>query len=103
MTNSARGVCLNVIFVIKLPVGIMRLRGLDRITASRLLPGESVTLPLRVRADSAGHYQLTSPNFSYQDDSGQAHRETGFTAEITVDPGTESGTCAEGHRRAGDR
>jgi hypothetical protein len=43
-------------------------------------------LPLRVRADGAGSYQLTSPNFSYQDHTGHAHRETGFAAEIVVDP-----------------
>ncbi len=86
LTNSGPGVCLNVIFTIRLPVGIMRLRGQDTIRESRLLPGESVTSPLRVRADSAGRYQLTSPNFSYQDHTGQSRRETGFTTEIVVDP-----------------
>jgi hypothetical protein len=86
LTNSGRGACLNIIFTIRLPVGIMRLRGQDRITVSKLSPGESVTSPFRVRADTAGCYQLTSPNFSYRDHTGQSRRENGFTAEIIVDP-----------------
>ena len=86
LTNSGQDAYLNIIFTIRLPVGIMRLRGPDRITVSKLPPGQSITSPLRVRADSAGRYRLTSPNFSYRDHTGHAHRETGFTAEITVDP-----------------
>jgi hypothetical protein len=86
LTNSGRYDCLNIIFTIRLPVGVMRLRGQDRITARRLCPGESVASLLRVRADTLGRYRLTSPNFSYQDHVGRAHRETGFTVEIIVDP-----------------
>jgi hypothetical protein len=86
LTNSGQNAYLNVIFTIRLPAGIMRLRGLDKITVGRILPGQSITSPLRVRAESAGRYRLTSPNFSYRDHAGRAHRETGFTAEITVDP-----------------
>ena len=87
LTNSGQDAYLNIIFTIRLPVGIMRLRGPERITVSKLSPGQSITSPLGVRADSAGRYRLTSPNFSYRDHTGHAHRETGFTAEITVDPG----------------
>jgi CHAT domain len=86
LTNRGPNAYLNIIFTIRLPVGIIRLRGPDRITAGRILPGQSTALPLRVRADSAGRYRLTSPNFSYRDHAGRAHRETGFTVEITVDP-----------------
>jgi hypothetical protein len=85
LENTGRETCLNIIFMIRLPVGIMRLRGQDRITVSKLPPGQSISYPLRVRADSGGCYRLTSPNFSYRDHSGHAHRVTGFTAEITVD------------------
>jgi hypothetical protein len=86
LTNSAQDAYLNIIFTIRLPVGIMRLRGPDRITERKLSPGQSITLPLRVRAGSAGRYRLTSPNFSYRDHTGRAHRETSFVAEIVVDP-----------------
>jgi hypothetical protein len=86
LTNSGQNAYLNVIFTIRLPVGLMRLRGPDKVTAGRILPGQSITLPLRVRAESAGRYRLTSPNFSYRDHAGRAHRETGFTVEITADP-----------------
>ena len=86
LLNGGQGACLNVIFTIRLPTGIMRLRGPDRITVNKLAPGESVPLPLRVRAGNAGRYRLTSPNFSYRDYSGQAHRQTGFAADIIVDP-----------------
>jgi hypothetical protein len=86
LTNTGQDAYLNVIFTIRLPVGIMRLRGQERIVASKLSPGQSIASPLRVRAASAGRYQLTSPNFSYKYHTGHAHRETGFTAEILVDP-----------------
>jgi hypothetical protein len=64
----------------------MRLRGPDKITASKLLPGQSITATLRVRAGDEGRYRLTSPNFSYLNHTGHPHRETGFAAQITVDP-----------------
>lgn len=85
LTNRGREAYLNIIFTIKLPVGLMRLRGSDKITVSKLSPGHSITSLLRIRADSEGRYQLTSPNFSYRDHTGRAHRETGFAAEIRVD------------------
>lgn len=86
LTNSGREPLWNIIFTIRLMAGIMRLRGPDKITVNTLAPGESVTSRLHVRAGSVGRYRLTSPNFSYVDHSGQAHRETGFAVDITVDP-----------------
>jgi hypothetical protein len=86
LANRGPEAYLNIIFTIKLPVGIIRLRGPDRITIGKLSPGQSIASPLRVRADNTGRYQLTSPNFSYRDHTGHARRVTGFTAEITVDP-----------------
>lgn len=86
LANNEPEPYLNVRFTIRLPVGIMRLRGQESITVNRLSPGQSVVLPLRVQADSAGCYQLTSPNFSYRDHTGHSHRVNGFTAEIIVDP-----------------
>ena len=86
LTNRGPNAYLNVIFTIRLPVGIMRLRGTDRITIRSLPAGESATSSLRVRAANAGRYRLTSPNFSYRDHAGRAHRETDCTVEITVDP-----------------
>ena len=86
LTNNGQDPYLNIIFTIRLPVGIMRLRGPERITVSKLAAGQSITSPLRVRADGAGRYRLTSPNFSYRDHTGHARRETGFAAEIMVDP-----------------
>jgi hypothetical protein len=86
LTNSGPRAYLNIVFAIRLPAGIMRLRGQDTVRAGRLAPGQSVTLPLRVRADVPGHYQLTSPSFSFQDHTGHSHREDRFTAEIVVEP-----------------
>src|SRR5689334_24927563 len=78
--------CLNVVFVIRLPTGIRCLRGPDRIRKPKLHPGESITALLRIRADRAGSYQLTSPSFSYTDHMSRAHHDNDFTAEITADP-----------------
>jgi hypothetical protein len=86
LTNSGSEAYLNIIFTIRLPVGIMRLRGPERITVGKLSPGQSVASPLRIRADNAGRYQLTSPNFSYREHTGHARRVSDFAAEITVDP-----------------
>jgi CHAT domain len=89
LTNSGPYECLNVIFVIRLPAGLMRLRGKERIGPIRLLPGKTVCEKLRVRAEKPGRYPLTSPNFSYQDHNGKSHREASFTAEIVVHPATD--------------
>jgi hypothetical protein len=86
LTNSGPYECLNVIFVIRLPAGVMRLRGQERIEAVRLLPGKTVCEKLRVRSEKPGRYPLTSPNFSYKDHNGKTHREASFTAEIIVGP-----------------
>ncbi len=85
LTNIGPNAYLNVIFTIKLPVGVIRLRGSDRITATRLAPGQSIALPLRVRTNNPGRYRLTSPNFSYRDHTGHPHREHHRTAEFMVD------------------
>jgi hypothetical protein len=86
LTNTTTGPCTKVIFTIRLPAGLVRLRGPSKIEVDSLLPGQSVISPLRVRAEKAGRYQLASTNFSYRDHLGRPHRETGFAAEITVDP-----------------
>jgi len=86
LTNTGRGGCMSIIFTIRLPAGITRLRGRERIEVGRLDPGQSVTSHLRVQAEGAGHYQLTSANFSYRDHRGQPHRETGFSAELVAGP-----------------
>ena len=43
LTNSGQGAYLNIIFTIRLSAGIIRLHGPDRITVSKLPPGESIT------------------------------------------------------------
>jgi hypothetical protein len=86
LTNTGAGTCTKVIFTVRMPVGLVRLRGPSKIEVDRVLPGQSVTSQLRVRAEKAGRYLLTSTNFSYRDHLGRPHRETGFAAEITVDP-----------------
>jgi CHAT domain len=86
LVNTGPGECRNIIFIIRLPVEIMHLRGQERITVDRLFPGQSIVSALRVRAHSAGCYKLTSPNFSYRDHTGRSHRVTDFTAQVTVNP-----------------
>jgi uncharacterized repeat protein (TIGR01451 family) len=86
LTNTGVHTCTNVIFMIRLPIGIVRLRGQERIEQSRLPPGQSITALLRIFAKEAGRYSLTSTNFSYRDHRGQPHRKTDFAIEIIVDP-----------------
>lgn len=86
LTNTGAGTCSRVIFTIRLPAGLVRLQGPSKIEADRVLPRQSVTSQLRVRAEKPGRYLLTSTNFSYRDHLGRPHRETSFAAEITVEP-----------------
>jgi uncharacterized repeat protein (TIGR01451 family) len=86
LTNTGTGTYTNVIFTLRLPTGIARMSGRERIEVSRVLPGESKTSRLVIRADGPGQYRLTSTNFSYRDQRGRPHRESVFDAEITVDP-----------------
>jgi hypothetical protein len=86
LTNTSAGICSKVIFTVRLPAGLVRLRGPSKIEVDRVLPGQSVTSQLRVRAEKVGRYLLTSTNFSYRDHLGRPHRETSFAAEITVEP-----------------
>jgi hypothetical protein len=86
LTNTGPHEYLNVVFVIRLPPGLMRLRGKEKIGPVRILPGNKVCEKLRVRAETPGIYQLRSPNFSYQDHNGKSHREADFTAQIIVHP-----------------
>jgi hypothetical protein len=90
LTNSGPGTCTNIIFTLRLPAGLVRLRGTDRIERSALADGESVSSSIQVKAGKAGRYRLTSPNFSYRDHLGQSCHMTGFTAEITAEPGQEA-------------
>jgi len=86
LTNTGTGICTNVIFTLRLPPGIARLHGRERIEVSRVLPGESKISRLGIRAEEPGRYRLTSTNFSYRDHRGRPHRESSFDAEITADP-----------------
>lgn len=86
MTNCGQDACLNIIFTVRMPLGLMRLRGQEKINVPKLSPGQSFTSPLRIRAQKPGRYQLTSPNFSYRDHAGHARRKTDFSAEIMVGP-----------------
>jgi hypothetical protein len=86
LTNTGASTCTKVIFTLRLPVGLVRLRGPSKIEVDCMLPGQSEISQLRVRAEKAGRYRLTSTNFSYRDHLGRPHRETDFAVEITVDP-----------------
>jgi uncharacterized repeat protein (TIGR01451 family) len=88
LTNTGNHTCSRVIFTVRLPAGLVRLRGPSKIEVDRVLPGQSVTSQLRVRAEKVGRYLLTSTNFSYRDHLGRPHRETSFAAEITVESAT---------------
>jgi|SRR5450756_285005 len=87
LSNVGQGTCTRVVFTLRLPAGLVRLRGKDRIERSALAAGESFCSPLRVRATAAQSYQLTSPNFSYLDHRGQPRYVTGFTTEMSAGPG----------------
>lgn len=89
LTNSGPGTCTNIIFRIRLPVGLVRLAGKDRLERSALAVGESFSSSIQVRTEEAGRYRLTSPNFSYRNHLGQSCHVTDFTAEISAEPGQE--------------
>ena len=86
LTNTGTAPCTSIIFSVRLPAGLLRLSGRSKIEVGRLNPGQSAPMPLRILADKAGRYELTSVNFSYRDHHGRSHRESGVVAGVIVGP-----------------
>ncbi len=86
LTNTGTAPCTSIVFTVRLPAGLLRLSGRPKIEVGRLDPGQSAPMPLRILADKAGRYELTSVNFSYRDHRGQSHRESGVAAGVIVGP-----------------
>lgn len=91
LANPGPGSCTNVIFTLRLPAGLRRLVGRERIEVGRLDPGQSHRATLRVQANQPGSYRLTSSNFSYRDPHGQPYRDSAFAAELIVTPAPATG------------
>lgn len=86
LTNTGNGTCTKVIFTVRLPAGIARLYGREKVEIPLIPPGKSETSTLGIRAQLPGRYRLISTNFSYRDRLGQPHRKESLVTEITVDP-----------------
>jgi hypothetical protein len=86
LANPGPGSCTNVIFTLRLPAGLRRLLGRERIEIGRLDPGQSHRAALRVLARQPGSYRLTSSNFSYRDPHGRPYRDYTFAADVIVTP-----------------
>lgn len=87
LTNVGPGRCTNIIFSVRLPVGLVLLKGTVKIQQNTLAAGESFNTRLRVTSDEPGPYRLTSPSFSYQDHQGRSRHVKDFAANITVGEG----------------
>jgi hypothetical protein len=90
LMNNGPGRCTNIIFSMRLPPGLVPLKGAAKIQRSTLAAGESFSSPLRVKASEPGLYLLTSPSFSYQDHRGRARHVKDFSVGITVEPGRQA-------------
>lgn len=90
LTNNGPGRCTNIIFSMRMPPGLVTLKGTAKIQRSTLAAGESFSSPLRVKANEPGPYLLTSPSFSYQDHRGRACHVKDFSVGITVEPGRQT-------------
>lgn len=84
LTNTGPGTCTRVMLNIRLPVGITRLRGREKIEQDRLESGHSVAFALRIRAGEPGQYGLTASSLSYRDHHGHVHRDPDFAAQLVV-------------------
>lgn len=76
--------CSRIVCTLRLPAGLVRLRGKDKIELGALTVGETQTSALCVQASAPETYTITSPNFAYRDGRGQPRDGTGFPAEITA-------------------
>ena len=103
LTNSGQDAYLNIIFTIRLPVGIMRLRGPDRITVEQAPPGpvDHLAAPRpggQRRALPADQPELLLPG---------PHRPSPPRKRLHRrdhgGPGTHPSAGAEGYSRAEDR
>ena len=90
LTNSGTSVCTNVIFTLRLPAGIARLHGQEKIVFRCVLPGQRESARLGIRGEKPGRYPLTITNFSYRDQLGRSRQGKAINAEIIVDPAPEA-------------
>lgn len=86
LTNTGPGTCTNVLFTLRLPVGLTHLGGKNRIGPVTIAPGETVSEDIQVRAAEPGRYCAASSNFSYRDYRGQSQYPKGFSAGLVAVP-----------------
>jgi hypothetical protein len=84
LTNVDKGTCRNVVFRLNLPRNIVRLAGDGLIKTAKLVPGESVSGSLRVRAEEVGSWEVSSSNFSYRDRRDATVRPGRYVDRLTV-------------------
>lgn len=94
-TNTAPGVCSNIVFRLSLPPAIRLLRGNELIQLPRIDAGESLSHRIQVRADAPGRWRLGTTNFSYRDPQDDSVREPGVSLDVTVGPAMPTAGSAD--------
>lgn len=94
-TNTAPGVCSNVVFKLSLPPEIRLLRGNELIQLPRIGAGETISHRLQVRADAVGRWRLGTANFSYRDPHDIPVRVPVVAIEVNIGPAAQGGGSPE--------
>ncbi|GAA2632952.1 hypothetical protein GCM10010399_76660 [Dactylosporangium fulvum] len=84
--NPGRGPCFNVVFKLRLPTGLVLVRGSGQVDIPTLPAGHTHTHTISVEARRPGPFELTSINFSYRDENDLPVRVPDFRAGLVAKP-----------------
>lgn len=84
LANLGRERCSRIVCTLRMPAGLVRLQGKEKIELGALAAGETSTSSLHVQASAPETYTIVSPNFSYRDGRSQTREGTGLSIEVTA-------------------
>lgn len=82
--NTGRGPCVNIVFKLRLPAGVVLMGGSELVDIATIPAGRTRVHEVTVEAARPGRFDLTSANFSYRDELDRSVRVTDFRAGLTV-------------------
>jgi hypothetical protein len=84
LANLGQERCSRIVCTLRIPAGLVRLQGKEKIELTALAAGETYSSSLHVQASAPGTYTIISPNFSYRDGRSQTREGTGLSIEVTA-------------------
>lgn len=83
-TNTGRARCVDLVFDLRLPAGVVLMGGSGRVEVPAIPPGRTHTHQVVVEARRPGKFELSSTNFSYRNEFDMPVRVTDFRATLVA-------------------